>query len=190
MGFQTTMPKCLQGDHNKLRQEYLEEYFLEMRSVLTGRCTPVKPLFTDENGKASDEKLEAVILEIIGECSEKKYKLYHSFFYFALQGIIEKRWDELRLVETFDDVLELITISPAHCPIEDLISLIWSDFKEYDPSWGFFEATRFGCSFIIENHISSLYTPEKLAICKNHFKDSSISNKVDDPKREYDYQIK
>ena len=37
-------------DSFKLRREYLEEYLDEIRSAVTGRCTPIKPLITDENG--------------------------------------------------------------------------------------------------------------------------------------------
>ena len=52
-------------DSFKLRREYLEEYLDEIRSAVTGRCTPIKPLITDENGCFSDEKIDSLIYSIV-----------------------------------------------------------------------------------------------------------------------------
>lgn len=217
MNFQASMPSSLDSKHRELRKEYLEEYFSEIRSVFAGRNTPIRPFIEDKNGKASAERLEALVNDIVDvhyrnkwdkmigesesgvhdwEISDKTYNalqsecgLYHSFFLFALQGIIQAERD-FTAVKTFADVLKLITITPAHCDVTDEISLIWSDFKDLTPGWGFIEANRFGCSMIIKNHISSLYTPELKDICKTHYAKSTISAKVDDPDELFEYSVK
>ena len=217
MGFQTSMPTCLGFQRRELRKEYLEEYFRDIRSVFTGRDTLIRPLITDKEGKASLEKLEALVTEIVDlhyqnewdkrieesesgvydwpisdrvyDAFQRKCELYHSFFFFALQGIVQADQD-FKAVERFADVLEMITIAPAHCEIEDKENLIWSDFKDLTPGWGMFEANRFGCSMIIKNHISSLYTPELKDICKTYYAKSGISAAVDDPKEIFDYTVK
>ena len=184
-----SMPSNLRSSREELRQEYLEEYFDQIYSIFTGRCTPIKSFITDDKGKVSDDKLEALVYDIIST-QEDEMEFYHNFFYFALQGIIEVNYEDFITVKNFDDVLTLITITPAHNNVVDEAGLCWSDFKDFNPSWGMIEATRFGCEMLMNKHIASTYSPERVEFCKEHFKGGLIPNKLDDLQEEFDFMVK
>lgn len=204
----------------KMRREYLEEYLNEIRSVMTGRNASIKSIIADENGKIIDEKLERLISIIVDEyyrldsgwinellaidcisdeeaekqlaANQIKVEMYHCFFYCALQGIVKvSLYEEIfKAVENFSDIVEILTLTGRDFQSTDEKELIWFDFWDLNLCRGFFDATRFGCVMLMDKHFATTYTPEQIAFCKTHFKDTDIPYKLDHLQEEFDKHMK
>lgn len=139
-----------QAEKMRYRQILLDEKLREISNMINGRGQSFYPFITDENGKVSDEKLNAFISELInslehyrGASEEEKFdktteEAYRCFLYYACLGLIwtaDKRCSsavQTVISETFADIIDFAEklTHINYKSYDEFIMAAYKDFRE------------------------------------------------------------
>lgn len=199
------------ADFMDFRHEEFDKQLKEINDIVTGRNTALSAYICDENGKASDEKIDRFISELLDglinyhkqlysnlpyTLSEETRELYECFLYCTIQGVAHMKYVEylhytvVQQVSTFSDILDILYHSFTYKDRRELLSIEQLGYPVNYGDTGFFRNCNLAYEILTGSDILDALTAEEAEIVDDIRKkqaEQQVYENYDDDEEEEDY---
>ena len=170
------------ADFMDFRRKEFDKQLKEINDIVTGRNTALSAYICDENGNASDERIDRLISELIEglinyrqpcSLSEETRELYECFLYCTIQGVAYMKYVDLlpytvvRQVDTFSDILDILFHSFTY---KERRELLYIEQLGYPVDWGdtgFFRSCNIAYWILTGKNITNAFTDDETEIAND-----------------------
>lgn len=202
------------ADFMDFRHEEFDKQLKEINDIVTGRNTELSAYISDENGKASDEKIDCLISELIEglinyhkqlysslpyNLSEETRELYECFLYCTIQGVAHMKYVDLlpytvvRQVATFSDILDILYNSFTYKDRRELLGIEQLGYPVDSGDTGFFRNCDLAYEILTGSGIMDALTDEETEIVNDIRKPQAeqqvYDDNADDEEEDYFKQV-
>lgn len=188
------------ADFMDFRIEAFDKQLKEINDIVTGRNTELSAYICDENGKASDERIDRLISKLMAglanykrqiygslpyKLSEETRELYECFLYCTIQGVAYNKYNDIlpytvvRQVATFSDILDILYNSFTYANRRELLYIEQLGYPVDSGDKGFFRSCDLAYEILTGSGIMAELTEEEAAIAED-FREKAASQEVRD----------